>query len=69
MSIDEICPSNGVVREFLQDLVKFELGTYQWQYEDGTDATKDRKALVNQLRSFKKSDKSEETEAKRQVII
>ena len=48
-AIDEICPSNAIVRMFLQDLVKFELGDFGFLDEEGNDVSSYRKQLLKKL--------------------
>lgn len=53
-AIDIACPSNKTVREFLQQLVGFELGVYQWQDDDGNDVQKLRTSMSNKAKRLSK---------------
>ena len=67
-SIDNICPSNKVVKRYLTSVASFELGKYRWEFEDGSDATTFRNNLKKDLRLIDHKDKSEEANSKRNTI-
>ncbi len=50
-AIDEVCPANTVIRNFLQNLVKFELGYYEWYDEAGENVDRAHKKLKLELRN------------------
>ena len=54
-AIDNVCPSNSIVRDFLQELVMFELGKFGYVNDDKTSAQDKANSLKRILKSVDRS--------------